>query len=278
MSEIESRVILTTIIVLIALISLNISNKIFKKLLSRKNEIHLRFFKNFTKFIILVIAFYNIFEQMDSFKKFSNAILTSSSLLVVVLGFAFQTSLEDFIAGILISLFKPFNIGDRVNLVNSGISGTIEDITIRHTVVRTFTNNRLIIPNSVMNKETIENSHFADERSSNFIDVQVTYESDIAKAKEIIADIVVNHPNVIDSRSEEQIEKGDPQVTVFVRNFGENGIDLRVSVWTKNINTNFATCSEIREQILYKFKENGIEIAYPHTQVLGDLTIKKDTK
>ena len=70
--------------------------------------------------------------QFEAFQKFSETLLMSSSLLVVVLGFAFQTSLEDFIAGILISIFKPFNIDDRITLTGMNVSGYIENITINN--------------------------------------------------------------------------------------------------------------------------------------------------
>lgn len=269
----KETLILIGLTLLISVISIKITNKIFSKILKKNNEIHLKFFKNFLKAIIVILALYNIFNQFDAFESFASTILASSSLLVVVLGFAFQTSLEDFIAGVLISIFKPFNIGDRINLVNSGITGKIEDITIRHTIIMTFQNSRLIIPNSVMNKEIIENSHIIDQRASNFLDVQITYESDIKKAKEIITNTIKNHPNVIDQRSQEDKNKGIPQVQVFIRNFADSGIDLRASVWTKNIDINFSTCSEIREILIEKFNENNISFSYPHNHILGDINI-----
>lgn len=269
----KETLILIGLTLLISVISIKITNKIFSKILKKNNEIHLKFFKNFLKAVIAILALYNIFNQFDAFESFASTILASSSLLVVVLGFAFQTSLEDFIAGVLISIFKPFNIGDRINLVNSGITGKIEDITIRHTIIMTFQNSRLIIPNSVMNKEIIENSHIIDQRASNFLDVQITYESDIKKAKEIITNTIINHPNVIDQRSQEDKNKGIPQVQVFIRNFADSGIDLRASVWTKNIDINFSTCSEIREILIEKFNENNISFSYPHNHILGDINI-----
>ena len=275
MQDLKDKVILIILIIGISIILLRLVDNIFKKVLEKNNEIYLRFFKNFIKAIIVIVALYNVFSQSKGFETFSSAILTSSSLLVVVLGFAFQTSLEDFIAGILISIFKPFNIGDRINLINAGISGYVEDISIRHTIIRTFQNNRLIIPNSIMNKETIENSNISDTRSSNFLDISISYDSNLDLAKEIIQKAILTNPNVIDQRTEEQKKENVPQVVVFVRNFGENGIDLRASVWTKNIDENFLTCSNIREEILKEFKKNNIEIPYPHTHLIGNVRIKK---
>lgn len=263
------HIIIIIAIVGTTLIILKIIGIIYNKFFSIQKQLHIKFFKNFIQVLIVIFAVYNIFNQFDSFQSFSTTILTSSSLLVVVLGFAFQTSLEDFIAGILISIFKPFNIDDRIYLTKSNISGTIENITIRHTIIKTFNNSRLIIPNSIMNKEIVENSHIIDTRSGNFLDVVISYESDLAKAKEIITDIIKNHPKTIDMRSEVDVLLGKPAIIVYIRELGENGIHLRSTVWTENVDDNFLACSEIREKIIKEFAKNEIEIPYPHICVGG---------
>lgn len=264
MNDIKSIILIVTITIIL----IKIVKFAFLKILEKNNKIHLRFFKNFIVCIIVIFAVYSICSKFKAFEDFSAAILTSSSLLVVVLGFAFQTSLEDFIAGILISIFKPFNIGDRVNLVNSKITGYIEDITIRHTIIRTFQNSRLIIPNSVMNKEIIENSHIVDTRSVGFLDLLVSYETDIDLAKQIIIKVIKNNNLIIDQRNEEDKSLGKPQITIFIRGMTDNGIQLRTSIWTQSIDDNFLACSQIREEIIKEFKLNNIKVPYPKTQIL----------
>ena len=208
-----------------------------------------------------------ILNNFKGFQTFSATILTSSSLLVVVLGFAFQSALTDFIAGIFISFFKPFDINDRITLKDQNITGTIENITIRHTVIKTFTNTRLIVPNSIMNQAVIENSHMVDPRSSNFIDVLVSYDTDIDKAKEIIKDCIESHPLTINVNGPEKRD----YTYVFTREFGDSGIWLRASVWTSTVDENFKTCSEIREAIIKDFRLFNIEIPYNKL----DVNIKK---
>lgn len=240
---------------------------LYKKVFESHKQIHLKFFKNLVQALIVVVGLYSIGMQFDVFKEFSSTLLLSSSLLVAVLGFAFQSSLEDFIAGVMLSLFRPFNIGERISLIGLNISGYIEDITIRHTVIRTFNNSRLMIPNSVINKEIIENTHIVDTTSSGFMDVTITYKSDLKKAKRLMSQIIAEDPDVIDERTQEEREKGIPQVQVFVRELGENGIALRASVITKDIDINFQACSNIRAKIVEIFEKEGIELAYPHMTV-----------
>lgn len=261
------KLLFTIIILCSALFLSKIVDVVFNRTLKKKKQIHIKFFKNIIQILIIFFGLYTIGMQFDKFQSFSNTILASSSLLVVVLGFAFQKSLEDFIAGILISLFKPFNIDDRVTLMGEKISGYIEDITIRHTVIRTFNNSRLIVPNSTMNKEILENNKIINPQSIGFMDALITYESDVSLAKEVMAKVICSHPNVVDTRTPEEKEKGEPQVRIFVRELGENGIALRGNVVTENIDLNFKTCSDIREALLKEFAKNNIEFAYPHVTI-----------
>lgn len=242
------------IICCITFLLLKIINKVFKN----PEKIYLKFTRSFLQVFICIIAIICILNNFDGFKTFSSTILTSSSLLVVVLGFAFQSSLTDFIAGIFISFFKPFDINDRITLKDQNISGIIEDITIRHTVIKTFTNSRLIIPNSIMNKAIIENNHITDTTSGNFMDVMISYDANIDKAKEIMKKCIETHPETINIDNDKQ----ENYTYVFTRELSDSGIWLRANVWTKNVDINFRVCSEIRDSILKEFKENKIEIPY----------------
>ena len=85
--------------------------------------------------------------------------------------------------------------------------------------------------------------------------VSITYNSDLDLAKDIIYKLVTSHPEVVDIRTEEEILNKEPQITVFVRELSERGISLRTSVTTSSIDTNFKTCSEIREQLVKEFRK-----------------------
>lgn len=235
----------------------------YNKFLKEKKQIHLKFFKSFLQACIIIFSLYQIGIQFPAFEKFSNSLLARSSLLVVVLGFAFQTSLEDFIAGILISIFKPFNIGDRITLIGLNISGYVESITIRHTIIKTFKNNRLMIPNSIINKEIIENTNVINEISAGFMDVTISFDSNVEKAKEIIKNVIIENEYTIHDN-----------VEVFVRDITGNGIALRANVTTENIDINFKACSQIREKILNEFMNTeDIDFSKTAQDISGTLNI-----
>ena len=224
-------------------------------------NIHQKFIKNVLSTIIWLAGIVLALSNFNWFNNFAGALLAGSGIAALTIGLAAQESLGNAFNGLFISLSKPFEVGDRIHLINSNITGFIEDITIRHTVVRTFTNSRIIVPNSLISKELIENSNFFDAKASSFIDITITYEADIKKACHIMAETISSHPDFIDPRSEEAKANNQPLVAVFLRNIGLHGAELRASMWTENVSNNFAACSDVRKEIVAKFREENIEIA-----------------
>lgn len=219
--------------------------------------------------IIYIIGVMTAIGQIPQLNSTFKTLLAGSGIIALAISFSAQESLSNIISGIFIILFNPFEIGDRITLVNSNLTGTIEDITLRHTVIKTFINSRVVIPNSIISKEIIENSNLIDSKASSFIDVYIAYEADIDKAIEILEDIIGNNQYYIDTRSEEEKEN-TPKVKVYIRELGDSGVGLRASMWTKTVNDNFNACSEVRYLILKKFKENNIEIPYNKIHIVSD--------
>ena len=236
--------------------------KIFRAVWRKIGEdtIYQKFIKNVLSTVIWITGIIFALSWLPQFTDFAGALLAGSGIAALAIGLAAQDSLSNAFNGLFISISKPFEVGDRVRLVNANITGFIEDITIRHTVVRTFTNSRIIIPNSVISRELIENSNFYNQQASSFIDIIITYDSDIEKAREIMARLISGHDDFIDTRAEETKET-TPLVPVFVRNLGLYGVELRASMWTENVSSNFAACSDVRMCIIKEFKEAGIIIA-----------------
>ncbi|MCL1877421.1 MAG: mechanosensitive ion channel family protein [Defluviitaleaceae bacterium] len=237
--------------------------KIFRLLWRRTftaDTIHLKFIKNVMSAFIWVAGLAYALSAFSLFQDIAVAFFAGSGIAALAIGLAAQESLSNAFNGLFISIFKPFEVGDRVHLVNANITGFIEDITLRHTVIRTFMNSRIIIPNSVINKELIENSNFCNPQASAFVDVIITYDSDVPRACEILADVIGSHPDFVDTRTPEARETA-PKVPVFVRAIGLHGAELRASMWTETITNNFAACSDARKSIIEEFERNGIKIS-----------------
>ena len=217
--------------------------------------------------IIYLVGIGWAFFTLPAFKALAGAMLTGAGILAVVAGVASQHALSNIMSGVFIIIFKPFRVNDRLSIKDT-INGVVEDITLRHTVIRNFENKRIIIPNTVISNEVIVNSDFANERICKWIDLSISFDSDLAKAKKILREEVEKHSLHIDVRDEEQIKNGDPEVQVRVINIGDFSINLRAWAWAKDAAEGFVLYCDLLESIKLRFDQEGIEIPYPHRTII----------
>lgn len=227
------------------------------------NRIHIKFLKNILIAIVWIMAITSIASQFDALSGIANTILAGSGIIAAVLGLAAQESFANIFSGLLISIFKPFDIGDRIKIVGDDTAGFVEDITLRHTVIRTYMNVRIIIPNSTMGSAKLENSTYS-KGACYPIDVTIAYEDKEKRhrALEIMEEVVTQHPLFYDNRTDEQKKENKKPVEATCISLGESGVDLRILMWTENVVDNNKACSDCRIKILDRFEEENIEIPY----------------
>lgn len=260
----------TTITVIVMGVLIRLKNRYFRRQVL-KNKIDPTMARFLTRLISTVIYSFFVFviiSQIKPLSQMSVSLLAGSGVAVLVIGFAAQEAFSNIIAGIFLSLFRPFSVDELINIPSINVMGRIEDITLRHTVIRTFENNRVIVPNNIINSSVIENRDIIDNKICNFFIVGITYDSDIDVAKKIMIEEATKHPFLIDTRSEQDKENGVPLVSVVVANLNTSSVDLRMPVWAKNAIDSFKLLSDLRESIKKQFDQNEIEIAFPHQTVI----------
>lgn len=264
LSELIKTLIFIAFVIVITFLLLRGANVLMKKREEKSGpRIHIKFLNNVIKLFIILLAVSAIGSRFEGFHATVNTILASSGILALGISLAAQESLTNIIDGLFISVFRPFNIGDRVTLPEKdNLTGIVEEINLRHTVIRTFNNSSFIIPNSVMSSSIIDNSNFENQSYSYPIDVSVSYDSDLELALQLLAQAVTTHPDFVDTRTEEQKAAGAPMITPFVRSFGDSGIDLRCWMQTENVTKSFKACSEVRIAVKKLFDENGVVIPF----------------
>jgi len=220
------------------------------------------FFKNAVDFIIFLIATIIIFRSIPLFRDMGTTLLTGAGVLAAIVGFASQSAFSNIISGLFLVIFKPFRVGDRVK-IGQLYAGDIEDITLRHTIIKDFENKRVVIPNSVISNETVINSTLTDEKICVFIEVPVSFSTDLEKAIAIIKEAGSTHPFCIDNRSPEELTAGDQVVMVRVFAYSELGIQLRGYVWTENATKAFELKCDVLKTIHGQFIKEKIEFGYP---------------
>ncbi|MEG0274170.1 mechanosensitive ion channel family protein [Amedibacillus sp. YH-ame10] len=258
----------TIIIMLIFLCSTYILIRILSRIIKTKQLANEKFILRLVKIVLYTIAIYACLSLLKPFESVLSKIWGSAGILAVVFGLAAQEALGNMVNGLLISTFKPFRIGDLVKVNNGEYEGYVADISLRDTVIKTYENTRIIIPNSVMNKAVLENVSRSGNAKGNFLMLEIGYESDLDKAMCIIQEEVMRHPNYQDARTPEDIANCIPPVIVRVIDFNESGLQLRTTIYSKNNAEGFAMLSDLRISIKKRFDQEGISFPYPHRTVV----------
>ena len=196
--------------------------------------------------LILLTVFAELGFEMST-------LLGAAGVMGIAIGFAAQTSLSNLISGIFLIWEHPFEIGDVINI--EGITGVVEEIDLLSAKIRKFDNTLVRVPNEDLIKTRLTNiTRYPIRRLD--IDVGVAYKEDVGKVMEVLRDIAVNHPLCLD----------EPEPLILFKGFGESSLNFLFGVWFSK--TDFlALRNSIQQEIHQRFKEEGIEIPFPHLTV-----------
>ena len=247
-----------------------IVGRFFRKAAEKLNvdPTHYSFFKNAVDMIILVIALIIIFRSIPALRTFGTTLLTGAGILAAIVGFASQSAFSNIVSGLFLVIFKPFSVGDRVR-IGTLYAGDVEDITLRHTVIKDFENRRVVIPNSVISNEVIINSTITDEKICVFMEFPLSWTADIDKVTAIVEREALAHPYCIDNRTEEELARGERQVMVRVMSLTDTAVQLRVSAWANNPTEAFEMKCDLLRRFRKEFQAAGIEAPYPPRVIIN---------
>lgn len=192
-------------------------------------------------------------------------LVAGAGIAGIAVGFAAKDTLSNLIAGVLLIIDRPFEIGDRIEVWTSpqGSStwGDVIDIGLRATKIRTTDNIVIIIPNNQIMTRDIVNYTTISTDIRVRIPIGVSYDTEIKKARSVILEV---------AKTAEWVKK-DPPSRVVVRQFGESSVDLELRVWIKDARRRMDTISYITDKVKEAFDREGIEIPYPKR----DITIRQ---
>ncbi len=234
----------------------------------KNNPTNYRFLRHTIEAVIYIVGFSAAIYAIPSLRTLAGSLLAGAGILAVIVGFASQQALSNTISGFFIVLFKPFRVNERIFLRDNKARGVVEDITLRHTVIRDFENRRIVIPNSVISQELLINADYKDKRICKHFNFRVGLNSNVKKVRQIIQEEALRHPNCIDGRTPEQKKNGEAKVVVRVTEIGEYAIEMRAWVWAENFVNAFTLSCDLYESILERFREEGIEIPVPYRHII----------
>lgn len=265
------------LLVVITLVIATVLATILRKILSifitkyakklKTDPTNFSFIKNSVGFIVYTAAIIFIFFKIPYLKSLGTALFAGAGILTVVIGFASQKAFSNIISGVFILIFKPFKISDIIEF-KDGQKGTVEEITLRHTLIKDYENRRIIIPNSIISEETIINSNIQDEKIRKHIEFSISYDSNIDKALDIIRDEAEKHPLLVDNRTKEDFENNKPLVTTRVIALSDYSVDLKAYVWTAGNDNAFILKCDLLKSVKERFDREGIEIPFPYRTIV----------
>lgn len=243
----------------------------------RVTETRLKIVRIMTSGLVYLIALIMILLLIPGFKTFSISLLAGAGIFAIIIGFAAQKTIANLISGISIAIYAPFRIGDKINV--SGENGEVEDINLRQTVIRTWDNKRIIIPNSIIAEKEVVNYSLNDEKMLFTLEAGISYDSSIDKAREIMIRLAKAHPEnlIFREKGEDNLMiKKEPYVRVV--SFGDFSINLRLYFWVKENPKGFKMRHELLEQIKKEFDKNGVEIPFPYRTIVYKKDLERKRK
>jgi small conductance mechanosensitive channel len=212
-------------------------------------------------FVVMFVAL-TVAVGLADYGGFLQSLATIGAAATLAIGFALQDVISNFVAGVFIFTDKPFRIGDWIEW--DGNSGTVEDISLRVTRVRTFDNELLTVPNSELTGGVVKNPVDGEQLRLKFV-FGIGYGDDIEKATGIIIEEAENHSDILD----------DPEPSVRLIELGDSSVGLQSRIWIDDPRR--ADFVRIRGEyvtaVKKRFDEEGVNIPYPNRTIGGGLEL-----
>jgi len=228
----------------------------------RELDAHAR--KPLRKLVLGLVLFAGISVAFGAagYGDFLTSLATIAGAATLAVGFAMQSVIKNFVAGVFIFTDRPFRIGDWIEW--GDYSGRVEDISLRVTRVRTFDNELLTVPNSNLTDGVIKNPVEADRLRLKF-EFGIGYDDDVERATEIIVEEAENHAEILD----------DPAPTVRMNALADSYVALQSRFWiAQPSRADFVRIrGEYVTAVKQRFDEAGIDIPYPQRVLHGGLEV-----
>ncbi|MEC3863097.1 mechanosensitive ion channel family protein [Mesobacterium sp. TK19101] len=216
------------------------------------------FLKRIVQVLLWVFILTLYTKTIPALDKLGTALLASVSIASVVIGLAAQNTLSNLIAGISLVIYRPFRLGDRIQInAPTGLeTGIVEDVTLGYTRLKTYDNRRIVLSNSLVSNQIMVNLTSVEPRVMALVPISIGYESDIDRARAIVLDVAAQHPS-----AEEVV--GCP-VTLL----NASSVDMTLRVWCKDAGEAAGFRNDMLESVKKRFDKEGIEIPFAYQNVV----------
>lgn len=251
--DLGGRILAALIIFIIGKFLINWANKLFATMLQkRKVDASIQsFLKSIVNITLLVMLFLAVIGKLGIELTSFAALLASVGVAV---GMALSGNLSNFAGGVIILVFRPYKVGDYIE-ASTGVSGTVTDIQIFHTVLTTPDNKVIFAPNGAMSSAVVTNYSRKETRRLDFT-FGVEYGTDFQQARTILMEIINQDTRILK----------DPTPFVEVGALADSSVNITVRVWV-NASDYWAVNFDMNKNVYATFNEKGISFPFPQLTV-----------
>jgi len=246
------NVVIAVAIVFIGRIAIKWTVKLLGKIMAKSevDQILINFFSSIAKAVLLLLVFIAALNQLGVDTTSLIALIGAAGLAI---GLALQNSLQNFAAGVMLIVLRPFKLGDFIEA--GGVVGVVEQISIFSTIMKTGDNREITVPNGQIYADAITNYSARETRRIDLV-FGIGYDDDMLAAKKIMESILEGHDLVL----------AQPTPGVAVAELADSSVNFNVRPWVKSEDY-WSVRSDLIEQVKLAFDANNISIPYPHVTI-----------
>ena len=243
-----------------------ITRSFFRRLQKERKNLNLTFLEKLIEVLIVIAIIILAISAFSGARTIWGTLLGGTAVVSAVIAFAAQDVIKDVLAGLMISVYKPFEIGNRIEL-EDGTAGIVEDITMRHVVLVGIDNAREIIPNSRLNAMKMTNYSYHTHLRSCLFRFSVSYDTNTDLAKEVIAKAIEESPHSVPVKT---LADGTQAYSpVYFLQFADSALIMAVTVYYEKTSKTEIVKDDIHSRVRKALNEAGIEIPYNYVTVVN---------
>ena len=236
----------------------------FKKIKKNRNDMKMRFLEHASTAVILIVGLLLAFSTLGGVTFMVRSMLGGTAFFSAIIAFMAQDVVKDILAAVMISIYQPFEIGDRIEL-EDGDAGVVEDVTMRHIVLVGMDTLRIVIPNRRLADMKIKNFSYNIDCRSRMFTFEIAYPTDVQFAIRVIKQAIMDSDYSVPGK---KTKNGMEYGPVYFMAFESSSLLLKTMVYYLPGTSTEVMTTDINTRVDQALWENGIEIPYPHVNVL----------
>lgn len=244
------------LIIIVSMVLISWMKKVLVKMLARSKKINDLMSRLIIKIAVFLAQLVTMMIILDRLGVSLAPVIAGLGVTGFILGFAFQETIGNLLAGVMIAINSPFRIGDYVEV--GSMNGSVRDMDMMSVTLATPDNKRVVMANKLIWGQAIVNYSYTESRRVE-MGVSIAYNSDVNKAKDILWSIINSYPEVLP----------EPKPVIAVSKLNDSSVDLVVRPWSKPADY-WTIFFRFQQEVLEKFREAGVEIPFPQLDVHTD--------